>query len=67
MRQIMDDSLSTLHGMLKVLRKVSSTVTLGLSTRSMTREFLVSNYTTYTRSATNQLPGITPGIFADAM
>jgi hypothetical protein len=33
----------------------------------MTREFLVSTYTSYTRIANNQLPGITSEIFSDAM
>jgi hypothetical protein len=45
LRKIRKDTLDNLYNTLAVVKSLSSAMTLGFNTRSMTREWLVSTYT----------------------
>lgn len=67
LRKIRKDTLDNLYNTLAVVKSLSSAMTLGFNTRSMTREWLVSTYTMWTHRATSKTQGISAENFADAM
>lgn len=67
LKNIRDHSANTVYSVLKVIKQVSSGVALKLNTRTMTREYLVSLYTAYSRTSNSQLPGLTAKDFSNGL
>ena len=67
LKNIREKSLDTMYSVLKVMKSITSGVALKLNTRAMTREYLVSLYTAYSRTSNYQVPGITAKHFSDAI
>jgi hypothetical protein len=67
LKNIRSESLDTMYSVLKVMKSITSGVALKLNTRAMTREYLVSLYTAYSRTANYQIPGITAKDFSNAI
>lgn len=67
LKNIRDHSANTVYSVLKVIKQVSSGVALKLNTRTMTREYLVSLYTAYSRTGNSQLPGLTAKDFSNGL
>lgn len=67
LKKIRKESIDNLYNLIAVVKSVSSAMTLGFNTRSMSREWLVSTYTMWTHRATSKTQGISAENFADAM
>ena len=67
LKNIRSESLDTMYSVLKIMKSVTSGVALKLNTRAMTREYLVSLYTAYSRTSNYQIPGITAKDFSNAI
>lgn len=67
LKNIREHSMNTAYSILKVAKQITSGVALKLNTRTMTREYLVSLYTAYSRTANHQLPGLTGKDFSNGL
>ena len=66
MKQIRDHSTDFVNSDLANVKRISSIMTLGLSTRNFTKEMLTQAYITATRTFNHQIPGVDPKDFANA-
>ncbi len=66
MRDIKSDSLKSLSHIVSTAKKMTSMVTLGLSTKNLGKEMITQMYISATRAATGQIPDINTEDFVKA-